>query len=85
MSNITNHTCPPHLKLPHGLVESSEVAIVFGCLYVELSESFLGQLQRGEVQVVSLLQEALFCLFIVTVDGNFFQNQGCWGKTSKRG
>lgn len=49
---------------------------MFGGLDVELSKGFFGQLQRREVQVVSLLQEALFSFFVVAVDGDFLQNEG---------
>lgn len=66
-----------HLELPHGLIQASQVAIVFGCLDVELSEGLLCQLQRREVKVMRLLQKTLFCLFIVAVDGDFFQDESC--------
>lgn len=52
---------------------------MFGCLHVELSKGLLGQLQGGEVEVVCLLQETLLCLFIVAVDGDFFQDES-WRK-----
>lgn len=45
-----------NLELAHGLVKAAQVAVVFGCLDVELPEGFFGQLEGGEVQVVSLLQ-----------------------------
>lgn len=48
---------------------------MFGCLDIELSEGLLCQLQRREMKVVRLLQKTLFCLFIVAVDGNFFQDE----------
>lgn len=64
-----------HLELPHRLIQASQVAIVFGCLDVELSEGLLCQLQRREMKVMRLLQKTLFCLFIVAVDGDFFQDE----------
>ena len=63
------------LKLPHGLVESAQVAVVFGRLNVELPESLLGQLEGGEVEVVSLLEEPLLRLLVVAVDGDLLQDQ----------
>lgn len=53
---------------------------MFGCLHVELSEGLLCQLQRREMEVVRLLQKTLFCLFIVAVDGDFFQDESWRGK-----
>ena len=49
---------------------------MFCCLDVELSEGFFGQLEGGEVQVMGFLQEALFCLFIMAINGNLLQDQG---------
>lgn len=68
-----------YLKLPHGLIQSAQVAVVFGCLHVELPKGFFSQLERGEVQVVSLLQQPLLCLLVVTVYGNLLQDK-CWGQ-----
>lgn len=48
---------------------------MFGSLDVELAEGLLGQLQGGEVKVMSLLKKALLRLLIVAVDGDFLQNE----------
>lgn len=48
---------------------------MFGSLDVELAEGLLGQLQGGEVKVMSLLKKALLSLLIVAVDGDFLQNE----------
>lgn len=64
-----------HLELPHGLIQASQVAVVFGCLDIELSKGLLRQLQRRQVKVVRLLQKTLLRLFIVAVDGDFFQDE----------
>ena len=64
------------LKFPHGLIQAAQVAVVFCRLHVKLPKRFLGKLQRGEVQVVSLLQKTLLCLLVVAVDGDLLQDQG---------
>lgn len=69
-----------YLELPHRLVKASKVAVVFGCLHVELAKSLFCQLQGGEVKVVCLLQEALLCLLVVAVYGDFLQYQSCTSK-----
>lgn len=69
----------PYLELPHGLIQSAQVAVVFGCLHVELPKGFFSQLERGEVQVMSLLEQPLLCLLVVTVYGNLLQDK-CWGQ-----
>lgn len=68
-----------YLELPHGLIQSAQVAVVFGCLHVELPKGFFSQLERGEVQVMSLLEQPLLCLLVVTVYGNLLQDK-CWGQ-----
>lgn len=64
-----------HLELPHGLVQAAQVAVVFGCLDIELAEGLLCQLQGGEMEVVRLLQETLLCLLVVAVDGDLLQDE----------
>lgn len=48
---------------------------MLGCLDIELSEGLLCQLQGREMKVVRLLQKTLFRLFVVAVNGDFFQDE----------
>lgn len=48
---------------------------MFGCLDIELPKGLFCQLQRGEMKVVRLLKQTLFCLLVVAVDGDFLQDE----------
>lgn len=45
------------------------------CLNIELPKGFLGQLERGEVEVMGILEQPLLCFLVVAVNSNLLQDQ----------
>ena len=64
-------------KHMHRLVEPAKVAVVLCRLDVVLAKCLHGEVERGEVQVLRLLEQSLFSLLVVTVDGNLLEYQRC--------
>lgn len=55
---------------------------MFGRLDIELSESFLSQLEGGQVEIMRFLKKPLLGLLVVAVNSNLLQDQG-WDSTAQ--